>query len=125
MNASELKSFRKQLTDLQERLGGDVAHLKDEAFNSRGDEAQGSLSHMPIHMADLGTDNYEQENTLRLLANERQILTEIAAAIERLNQGTFGQCEECRQDIPKARLKELPYTRFCVACARQHDQRKT
>lgn len=124
MNSTELKNYKKQLLALQERLGGDVSHLTDEAFNKQGDETGGNLSHMPIHMADLGTDNFEQENTLHLLANEEQMLNEISAALERIDAGKFGQCEECRADIAKPRLKELPYTRFCVECARKMDQQK-
>ena len=124
MNSTELKNYKKQLLALQERLGGDVSHLTDEAFNKQGDETGGNLSHMPIHMADLGTDNFEQENTLNLLANEEQMLKEISAALERIDNGKFGKCEECRSEIAKPRLKELPYTRFCVECARKLDQPK-
>jgi len=78
---------------------------------------------MPIHMADLGSDAFEQENTLNLLANEQQQLEEIRDALERIRLGTFGQCEECDVAILKARLKEIPYARFCVACARKQEQR--
>jgi DnaK suppressor protein len=124
MNSTELKNYKKQLLALQERLCDDVSHLTEEAFNTQGDETGGNLSHMPIHMADLGTDNFEQENTLNLLANEEQMLKEIAAALERIDTGNFGQCEECKGEIAKPRLKELPYTRFCVACARKMDQSK-
>jgi RNA polymerase-binding transcription factor DksA len=124
MNKSELNAHRRQLLALRDRLNGDVAHLSDEAFRKSDGEAGGNLSHMPIHMADLGTDNFEQENTLSLLAKEEHILAEIAAALDRIDNGTFGQCEECHKEIlPKARLKELPYTRYCVDCARKLDQR--
>ncbi len=123
MTSTELKNYRKQLLALQERLGGDVSHLADEAFNKQGDEAHGNLSHMPIHMADVGTDAYEQENTLNLLANEEKMLSEIAAALDRLDRGTFGKCEDCQEQIAKARLKELPYTRHCVQCARKLDKK--
>jgi RNA polymerase-binding transcription factor DksA len=124
MNKAELNAHRQQLMALRERLNGDVTHLSDEAFRKSDGEAGGNLSHMPIHMADLGTDNFEQENTLNLLANEEHILAEIAAALDRIDNGTFGRCEECQGEImPKARLKELPYTRYCVDCARKLDQR--
>jgi len=124
MNKAELNAHRQQLLALRDRLTGDVAHLSEEAFRKSDGEAGGNLSHMPIHMADLGTDNFEQENTLNLLANEEQILGEIAAALDRLDNGTFGRCEECQGEImPRARLKELPYTRYCVDCARKFDQR--
>ena len=49
----------------------------------------------------------------------KQVLTEIAGAMERINDGTFGHCEECQSAIPRARLQALPYTRFCVDCARK------
>ena len=125
MTKAELDSYRRSLLLLYERLNGDVSHLADEALNAEGEAAGNNLSHMPIHMADLGTDNNERENTLNLMANEEHILTEIRAALERVSQGTFGRCEECNGPIvPKSRLKELPYTRYCVTCAKKLDERK-
>jgi RNA polymerase-binding transcription factor DksA len=106
---------------LQSRVNGDVSHLADEALR-KSQQATGNLSSMPIHMADVGSENFEQEFTLSLLANEEQVLTEIAAALDRIKDGTFGRCEECKGVIAKPRLKELPYTRYCVACARKLEQ---
>src|SRR5262249_22740138 len=121
-----LESFRQQLLALRERLNGDVSHLADEALPTTGDEQQGNLSHVPLHMADLGTDNYERENTLNLLNREEKLLAEITAALERIEQGKFGQCEECGgQILPRGRLKELPYTRYCVECAKKLDDRRS
>jgi RNA polymerase-binding transcription factor DksA len=120
MSKSELEEYRRDLQALYHRLTGDVSHLTDEALHPGSNDVGGNLSHVPLHMADLGTDNYERENTLHLLANEEQMLGEIKAALERIDQGTFGLCEECKGPIhPKARLKELPYTRYCVACAKK------
>ena len=67
MTKAILDAFRQQLLDLRNRLKGDVTNLADEALRKAGGEASGSLSNMPIHMADLGTDNFEQEFTLSLL----------------------------------------------------------
>jgi DnaK suppressor protein len=122
MNSADLKNFQKQLLVLQDRLGGDVSHLTEEALSGNGDDNHGDLSHVPLHMADLGTDNFERENTLNLLANEEQMLKEIAAALERIDAGAFGKCEECASAIARPRLKELPYTRYCVECARKLEQ---
>ena len=122
MTPAELNGFRQQLLDLRSRLHGDVSHLTSEALRKTGGEASGSLSNTPIHMADLGTDNFEQEFTLGLIQNEEQALDEIGVALERIGQGTFGHCEECHKDIPKARLQALPYTRHCVDCARKLQQ---
>jgi RNA polymerase-binding transcription factor DksA len=115
MSPAELASYRGKLLALRDRLARDVSSLADEALNSE-DEASGNLSHVPIHMADLGT--YEREFTLGLLENEEQALEEIAAALGRIERGTFGHCEGCRKAIPKDRLHALPYARYCFECAR-------
>ena len=116
MSTAELASYRAKLLALRDRLAGDVSSLADEARNSE-EEASGNLSHVPIHMADLGT--YEREFTLGLLENEGRTLEEVAAALGRIEQGTFGHCEGCRKAIPSDRLHALPYARYCVECARR------
>jgi RNA polymerase-binding transcription factor DksA len=123
MSTAEVETYRQLLLSLRQRLTGDVSHLTDEALGRGGKAGAGNLSNMPIHMADLGTDNFEQEFTLSLLEKEEQVLEEIAAALERIRQGTFGRCEECRGEVPKVRLNHLPYTRYCVECARRLEQR--
>ena len=126
MTGVELEGYRRKLRVLHDRLGGDVAHLTDEALHTADEQSGSNLSHVPLHMADLGTDHYERENTLRLLANEGRLLGEITAALERIDAGTFGRCEECGGPIrPRERLHELPYTRYCVACAQELDRKRT
>jgi RNA polymerase-binding transcription factor DksA len=110
------------LLAIRQRLTGDVTHLTREALREAGGEASGSLSNTPLHMADLGSDNFEQEFTFSLLENQEQTIEEIDAALERLRQGAFGRCEECQKEIPRARLQALPYARCCVACARKLEQ---
>jgi DnaK suppressor protein len=116
---AEVESYRKRLVGLRDRLTGDVTHLAEEALRKGGSEASGGLSNMPLHPADLGTDNFEQEFTLNLLQNQEQVLQEIGDALERIRERSFGLCEECQQPIPAARLDALPYARHCVACARK------
>jgi RNA polymerase-binding transcription factor DksA len=119
MTQTELKTYRQRLLALRDRLTGDVSHLAGEALRTAGGEASGGLSNMPVHPADLGTDNFEQECTLNLLHKQEEVLSEIADALERVHKRSFGLCEECRQAIPAARLQALPYARQCVACARK------
>lgn len=122
MSKPKTDQYRQRLVELRNRLNGDVSALKDEALRHNQKDASGNLSSMPIHMADIGTDNFEQENTLNLLANESQVLEEIAAALDRITEGKFGLCEECGHEILKARLEALPYVRYCVECARKLEQ---
>jgi RNA polymerase-binding transcription factor DksA len=56
---------------------------------------------------------------LGLLENEQQALGEVAAALGRIERGTFGRCEGCGEAIPGGRLRALPYARYCVGCARR------
>ena len=121
MTKSKMENYRQHLLALRKRLNGDITHLADEALRKNQTDG-GNLSSMPLHMADVGTDNYEQEFTLSLMANQGQALEEIGAALERIQDGTFGRCEECEADIPSARLEALPYARYCVACARKMEQ---
>ena len=77
---------------------------------------------MPIHRADIGTDNYEQEFALDLMDSERRILHEIDDALQRVEEGVYGICEGTGQPIPKARLEAQPWARYCVEYARMVEE---
>lgn len=119
MTGAEIKSYRQRLLALKKRHGGVLSQLEEEALRPVGGEASGGLSDVPVHPADLGTDNYDEEVTLGLLENEDQILAEVIEALERIERGTFGRCEECQQEISRERLDALPYARYCLRCARK------
>jgi RNA polymerase-binding transcription factor DksA len=114
-----MDAYRQRLLALMKRLGHDRAELKDEALRATGGEASGGLSDVPLHLADLGSHEFEEALTLDLLESEEQIIEEINGALERIEQGTFGRCEGCQREIPRERLQALPYTCHCVACARK------
>jgi RNA polymerase-binding protein DksA len=113
----EARAYRDRLLALIGRLDRDRSQLKEEALRPTGGEASGSLSDVPLHLGDLGSHSFEQELTLGLLENEEQLIEEINAALDRLDQGGYGRCESCGQEITKARLQALPYARHCVTCA--------
>jgi RNA polymerase-binding transcription factor DksA len=119
MTEAEIKDYRRRLLALKKRLGGDLSELEEEALRRVGGEASGGLSDVPLHPADLGTDNYEEEMTLTLLENEAQLLAEVTDALARIEQGTFGRCEVCGQEISRERLKAVPYTRYCLRHAQE------
>ena len=121
MKKSELNHYRDRLLNLRARLMGDVTQLADEALKRSRQEASGDLSTMPIHMADIGSDNFEQDFTLTLLENEEGTLQRIEAALGRVSDGTYGTCEACGGEIPKTRLQAVPYAVRCVECARKEE----
>ncbi len=124
MKKIEMRPYKKVLIALRARLRGDVNALADAALGSTA-EANGELSSLPSHMADLGSDTFEQDNTLRLMDNEELVLEEIEGAIERIEAGTYGTCTECDGRIPKMRLNVIPYTPICVKCASELESNDT
>lgn len=122
MKKDELKVYKERLLALRARLRGDVEHLADAALNKNGDNGNAGSS-MPIHMADIGSDNYEQEFTLSLMENEEETLDLIELALQRIEDGTYGTCEDCSTRIPKLRLNAIPYAALCVKCAEAAERR--
>ena len=117
MNRADLQRYQDKLEELAARLRGDVIGLRAEALRKTDGEASGNLSNAPLHPADLGSDNFEQETSLGLLELQGQTLTEVTAAQERIRAGTYGTCQECGQPISRGRLEALPYTAHCIECA--------
>ena len=109
----DLEEFRAMLLDKRAQLLGDVDTLSDEALKGSRKESAGDLSSMPIHMADLGTDNYELEFTLGLIEGGHALLQEINEALERIRQGTYGVCLATGRSIGKARLRAQPWAKYC------------
>jgi len=120
MKKADMKVYKERLLLLRARLRGDVNAMADAALKN-GNESGASLSSMPIHMADLGSDNFEQEFTLSLMETEEDTLGAIESALERIEEGTYGKCEECEGVIAKQRLNAIPYTPYCIKCASARD----
>lgn len=123
MRPTEVALYQQRLKALAKRLIGDVEQLRGEALSPEGGESSGSLSDVPLHLADLGSHAAEEDVTLDAVVNEEQILNEIAAALSRIDEGVFGRCEKCGHEIPGERLDALPYARHCVRCAQQAQAR--
>ena len=89
----------------------------------------GGDSKSPTHIAELGTQTFEQDFSLRVAESDQDVLSEIEAALKRIDAGTFGACIACLEEgktpakslIPKARLKAIPYAKNCVECERKRE----
>lgn len=118
LRAADLDYFKELLLAKRREIFQNVFEIEGETLKKSRLDASGDLSSMPIHMADLGTDNYEQEFALGLMDSERKILHEIDDALDRMGQGKYGICEGTGQPIPRARLEAQPWARYCVEYAR-------
>jgi DnaK suppressor protein len=118
LTAAEIENFKAMLLEKRNEILGNVKHMEDETLR----KSRSELSSTPIHMADVGSDNYELENMLGLMDSERRIVREIDDALHRIEEGQYGICEGNDEPIPKARLNAIPWARHCVACANQMEK---
>ena len=95
-----------------------MTQMADNALN----KDHNNTTSMPNHMAELGSGNFDQELTLSLLGSEEDALDQIEAAIERIENGGYGQCETCGVKILQSRLEAIPYAALCVRCASQQEE---
>jgi RNA polymerase-binding protein DksA len=122
LSAANIEHFKQLLLQKRREIISNVYEMEDEALKQSRLDASGDLSSMPIHMADIGTDNYEQEFALGLMDSERKLLRETDDALQRIEQGTYGICEGTGKQIRKARLEAQPWARYCVDYARMLEQ---
>ncbi|MGE4159376.1 MAG: TraR/DksA family transcriptional regulator [Planctomycetota bacterium] len=119
---AELEEFKDLLLKRRSIIVKDVKSMENE-FLSKSKE---SASTQDISdFADLGTENFEQEFTLGLIENEEKELEDIATALQKIDDGNYGQCEgeECKVGlIPKTRLRAIPYTNLCIECKKVEEE---
>ncbi|MFN9992560.1 MAG: hypothetical protein ACK54H_04380 [Phycisphaerales bacterium] len=111
----ELEKYRQILLKKRIELVGDVNTMENEALRGQS----GSLSNMPQHLAEQGSEAYDQSLSLDLAAADRKLIREIDDALLRIEAGTFGCCEISHKPISVERLEELPWARYSIETARE------
>lgn len=122
LSKAELKEFHQMLLEKRRSILGDMSGMEAEALRTNRQEGTGDLSKIPIHHADVATDNFEQEFTLGLLESERLLLAEINEALERIDKGTYAICLGTGKPIDKARLRARPWAKYCIEYARMMEK---
>lgn len=123
LTPEEVQQFKRLLLDKRQQILQNVCYIEQEGLRGLM-QASGDLSTVPVHLADLGTDNYQQELAAGLIDGERQLLYEIDQALERIEQGTYGICEGTGRPISKARLEAVPWARYCIEYERMLEEGK-
>jgi DnaK suppressor protein len=116
----ELEVFRDKILAKRREIVGDMSSMEREALRSG---TGSNLSNLPIHMADMGTDNYEQEFTLGLMEKDRKLLRDLNDGLAKIQNGTYGICEGTGKPISKARLEAQPWARYSIEYARKLERR--
>ena len=107
----------KQVAGSGKPLNKTETQMADNTLNKDHDKT----SSMPTDMAELGTGNFDQELTLSLLGSEKDALDQIEAALGRIEEGRYGQCQTCGLKISESRLKAIPYAALCIHCASKQE----
>ncbi len=109
----KLDQFRARLLKERAKYTGD-AERAGSIFNDSELDETGELTAHDDHQADIASDLTEREQRVLLRDNLRDIVRQIDLALEKLDRGTYGLCDICGKEIPKARLDFEPYALHCV-----------
>lgn len=115
LTPEQLAEFKDLLLRKRQALIKDITGMESEAL--RG--GSGSLSNMPSHLAEQGSEAYDQSLSLDLAAADRKLLREIDDALKRIAEETYGICEHTLKPIKLERLRELPWARYSIEAARE------
>jgi RNA polymerase-binding transcription factor DksA len=105
---------RKLIDQERSRIGYLVDELKSEGITTMSESEQSGESSHPQHEADLGSETFEREKDFSLLESLEGELADLATALRKVDEGTYGICEACSKPIPAERLEAVPAARFCI-----------
>jgi len=114
-----MHEYRQELLDLVRWLRREVRAIRDGTLLAGQSHASvGNADAVPGDLADMSIDLARQDTEIALHATESRILNEADEALERIKNGSYGNCQECGRGMSTERLEVIPYTPYCVTCAR-------
>ncbi len=116
LSTNTINKFKKKLLAEKEQLTQILEHHQQERENIRLSEASAERSPDPTS-ADGGSMAFELEKELTLDENTRHLLNQVEHALVLIKKKKYGNCENCGEPIPVARLEALPYSSLCKNCA--------
>ena len=116
MTKREIEQVKKLLLKKRKEMAEQMNFIKEVEMDSTTKEAAGDHSAYAFHMADQGTDTMEREKNFFYAQRDGRLIYHIDKALERIEDGTFGICDACKQPISKERLQAVPHARMCIAC---------
>ena len=122
MKAKDTKIFKAMLIKERERLHGELDIREKNSLGKSQKDMSGEVSSYKIHMADLASDNAEEDTSLDLLSSEEKLLRQIQKALRRIEKKAYGKCSSCKKPISIKRLKAVPYAELCRNCQEKEEQ---
>ena len=123
MSTIDVESFKARLLEERERTQKAIAYLNEENRGTTEDEARELSGGLDNHLADIATHTYDRELDSTLESSEELHLTHVEAALKRIEDGTYGICENCGKPIQPERLEAMPWVTLCIDCKRQAERR--
>ena len=115
MNKRKMTTLRNRLEGRKAEIESDVSYMADEirSIGVEQDDENGALGN---HIAEDGASVAEAERIVTVTEDLQDILAQVDAALERMNEGTYGVCQRCGQKIGEERLEAFPYVAYCITC---------
>lgn len=114
MDKKKLEAFRKKLEERQQALRKAVSRTEEDGRIADQDPAQ--------DIADRAASSYTKEFLFSVSNNDRQLLQMVETALQRIREGSFGECVNCGNEINPKRLEAVPWTRYCIECQEKLEQ---
>ena len=121
MSTVDTESFRERLLDERRRVLDAIDNLHAENPGSIGEETE-ELGFQDNHLGDVATATFDREMASTLEENSTHVLTEIDAALGRIENGTYSVCQRCGNSIGEERLGALPWATLCIDCKRKQER---
>jgi RNA polymerase-binding transcription factor DksA len=120
----KFKRYHKLLIDLRTSLTEGIERHSEETLKRSSKDDAGDLSAYGQHMADAGTDTFDRDFALSMVASEQEALSEIDAAIKRIHDGSYGVCEITQKPISRDRLLAVPFTRYSAEAQKEIERNR-
>lgn len=117
--ATEMKAMRTELSKDLIRLRAELAEVESGMEDLIAAAGMGAGD----DQADAGTKTFEREHEMSLVYNARDMVIQTERALERIENKSYGRCEECGNSIGKARLQVFPRATLCMSCKQKEERR--
>jgi YteA family regulatory protein len=116
MDNNQMRYLKEKLTNEANKTDKTIEQMRKNEEAEMSENSPNELSNYDNHPADLGSELYTVEMNLALKVHEQSKLNEVNIALKKLENGSYGKCENCKKDIDFERLDAMPYARFCMDC---------
>ncbi len=123
MNKKDAQDFKKRLINIRGQVADEIRNTGDGGLKKSQRDASGDLSAYTFHMADVASDSFDREMSWDRLSGEQKVLYAIDEALKKIEDGSYGVCDDCGRKINKERLKAIPYAKLCRNCKEKMEKK--